>query len=264
MVMLSRLLKKTTEAIPAFAPKKFFDSERRSFYGQLRRALPKSYIFPDVELGALMAPASVDPKLRRAHEELLAGRKVDYALFDARMNLLCVVEIAPPGVSAAAHAANAELLGSAGIQRFCWEKLNLPSTNQIMRAMAGFLPPERLDILGPPTLTAAPAPAAGDSPPLPRPRSLTLAALASLAPGNHTKTLSPHVWERICVIASEPSQLSQYLSSLSIQDRGGQRAGFAPEVLAEIADIQAANDIFLQALAPPLRAAPWNDVYLNR
>jgi hypothetical protein len=260
--MLSRLLKKTTEAVPAFAPKKFFDSERRSFYGQLRRALPKSYVFPDVELGALMAPASVDPKLRRAHEEMLAGRKVDYALFDARMNLLCVIEIAPPGVSAAAHAANAELLASAGIQRFCWEKLNLPSTNQIMRAMAGFLPPERLDILGPPTVSAASA--APAAPPAPRPRSLTLAALASLAPGNHTKTMSPHVWERICVMANEPAQLSQYLMSLAIQDRGAQRAGFAPEVLAEIADIQAANDIFLQALAPPLRAAPWNEVFPNR
>ncbi len=240
--MLSRLLKKTNEAIPAFATKKFFDSERRSFYAQLRRALPKSYIFPDVELGALMAPASVDPKLRRAHEEMLAGRKVDYALFDARMNLLCVVEIAPPGVIASAHAANAELLASAGIQRFCWEKLALPSTSQIMRAMAGFLPPERLDILGPPTVAPAPAPvAAPASTRAPRPRSLTLAALAALAPEGHTKTLSPHVWERICVMATEAPQLAQYLQTLG--------AGLLPEVLAEIADIQAANDIFLQALA---------------
>ena len=246
--MLSRLLKKTNEAIPAFATKKFFDSGRRSFYGQLRRALPKSYIFPDVELGALMAPASVDPKLRRAHKEMLAGRKVDYALFDARMNLLCVVEIAPPGVSAAAHAANAELLASAGIQRFCWEKLDLPSTSQIMRAMAGFLPPERLDILGPPTLTVAPAPSRAS-----RPRSLTLAALAALAPEGHTRTLSPHVWERICVMAAEPSQLAQYLLSLSIQDQGEHHAGLAPEVLAEIADIQAANDIFQRALGAQVK-----------
>jgi hypothetical protein len=183
-----------------------------------------------------MAPASVDPKLRRVHEEMLAGRKVDYALFDARMNLLCVVEIAPAGMSAAAHAGNAELLASAGIQRFCWEKLDLPSTGQIMRAMAGFLPPERLDILGPPTVSVAPAPSRAS-----RPRSLTLASLAALAPEGHTRTMSPHVWERICVMATVPPQLAQYLQSLD--------DALAPEVLAEIADIQAANDIFLQAHA---------------
>lgn len=262
--MLSRLLKKNTVAVPAFAMKKFFDSERRSFYGQLRRALPKCYIFPDVELGALMAPAAVDPKLRRAHEEMLAGRKVDYALFDARMNLLCVIEIIAPGVDANGPSSNAELLGSAGVQRFCWEKLNLPSTNQIMRAMADFLPPERLDLLGPPTVTAAPVQAATATPPVPRARSLNIESLAALTPGNHTKTMYPHVWERICVIATEPSQLSQYLGSLSIQDRDGQRAGFPPDVLAEIADVQAANDIFLRAFAPPVRAAPWNDVFPNR
>jgi hypothetical protein len=75
-----------------------------------------------------------------------------------------------------------------------------------------------------------------------------LAALAALAHEGHTRTLSPHVWERICVMATEPPQLAQYLLSLSIQDQGEPRASFAPEVLAEIADIQAANDIFLRAL----------------
>jgi hypothetical protein len=256
--MLSRLLKKNTEAVPAFAAKKFFDSERRSFYGQLRRALPKCYIFPDVELGALMAPASVDPKLRRAHEDMLAGRRVDYALFDARMNLLCVIEITPPGMSSNGPSSNADYLGSAGIQRFCWEQHSLPSTNQIMRALAEFLPNERLDLLGPPTVTAV------ATPPVPRARSLTLVTLTALAPNGHTRLAYPHVWERMCMIASEPSQLSQYLTSLSIQDRGGKRAGFPPEVLAEIAEVQAANDLFLQAKAPPVRAAPWNEVFLNR
>ena len=120
--MLSRLLKKNTEAMPAFAAKKFFNSERRSFYGQLRRALPKCYIFPDVELSALMAPASVDPKLRRAHEDMLAGRKVDYALFDARLNLLCVIEITPAGYTGNGPSSNIDFLNSAGIQRFCWEQ----------------------------------------------------------------------------------------------------------------------------------------------
>jgi hypothetical protein len=264
--MLSRLLKKNTEALPAFATKKFFNSERKSFYGQLRRALPKCYIFPDVELSALIAPASVDPKLRRAHEELLAGRKVDYALFDARLNLLCVIEITPAGYLPNGPGSNIEFLHSAGIQRFSWEQASLPSTNQIVNVMADWLPPE-LDILGPPTVTATAAPVTVAAPPVPPAHWLTLDALNALAPDGHTKRAYPHIWDRICAIAIEPRQLAHYISTLSIQDRGSQRAGFPSDVLHEIAEIQAANDVFAQALAPTPRASAavrWDDTFLHR
>lgn len=264
--MLSRLLKKNTEALPAFAMKKFFNSERKSFYGQLRRALPKCYIFPDVELSALIAPASVDPKQRRAHEDMLAGRKVDYALFDARLNLLCVIEITPAGYTGTGPSSNIEFLNSAGIQRFCWEQTSLPSTNQIVNVMADWLPPE-LDILGPPTVTASSVPVAVATPPVPPAHWLTQDALNALAPGGHTKRLYPHIWDRIGAIAIEPRQLAHYISTLSIQDRGSQRAGFPNEVLHEIAEIQAANDVFAQALTPPARtssAVRWDDTFLHR
>jgi hypothetical protein len=39
--------------------------------------------------------------------------------------------------------------------------------------------------------------------------------------------------------------LQKYLLSLSIQDRGEARAGFPPEAMKEVFDIQAENDRFL-------------------
>src|SRR4051812_22019105 len=116
--MLSRLLKKNNDSPLVYARKKhFFDTERKSFYGQLRRAIPKCYIFPDIDLAALILPTSADPRIRRVQEEHLKGRRVDYALFDARLDLLCVIELPPPGVDDNGPSSNRESLASAGIRR---------------------------------------------------------------------------------------------------------------------------------------------------
>jgi hypothetical protein len=259
--MLSRLLKKNqpSEAVPAFTKKPFFRSEQKAFYGRLRRALPKCYVFPDVELRALMTPISTDTKQRRSEKEYLVGRKVDYAVFDARLTLLCVIELKTGGVLDNSPGSNAQLLKGAGIKHFLWDKQKLPTSEQMMRLFGSFVlpvparndgeaqPPANTELGGPPSEVM-----------MPRTTSLTLDALDSLAPLGHTKAAYPHVWERIRMFCTEPNHLEDYLTSLSIQSRAGKRAGFPPEVLHEINEIEQANTPFLTRLP---EKASWDDVF---
>ena len=261
--MLSRLLKKssTTEAIPAFTKKPFFRSEQKAFYGRLRRALPKCYVFPDVELRALMTPISTDTRQRRSEKEYLVGRKVDYAVFDARLSLICVIELKTGGVVDNSPGSNAQLLKGASIKHFCWDKQKLPTSEQMMRLFGSVVLPavkkdeeanvaQNSEFAGPHSEVM-----------VARVPSLTIAALDQLAPLGHTRAAYPHVWERIRMFCTEPNHLEDYLTSLSIQTRASKRAGFPLEVLTEINDIEAANARFITRLP---EKPSWNDVFADR
>lgn len=261
--MLRRLLKKSppADAIPAFTKKPFFRSEQKAFYARLRRALPKCYVFPDVELRALMTPISTDSKQRRSEKEYLVGRKVDYAVFNAGLSLLCVIELRTGGVVDSTPGSNAELFKAAGIKHFCWDKQKLPTSEQMMRLFGSFILPV-IKVDG----DAAPAANTEFGGPVSevlfaRVKSLSVDALERLAPLGHTRAAYPHVWERIRMFCNEPNHLEDYLTSLSIQSRASKRAGFPPEVLTEINDIEVANAAFIIRLP---EKPSWNDVFTNR
>ncbi|MES2318712.1 MAG: DUF2726 domain-containing protein [Pseudomonadota bacterium] len=262
--MLSRLLKKNTatEAVPAFTKKPFFRSEQKAFYARLRRALPKCYVFPDVELRALMTPISTDGKQRRTEKEYLVGRKVDYAVFNAGLSLLCVIELKTGGLVDNSPGSNASLFKGASIKHFCWDKQKLPTSEQMMRLFGSFVLPvvksegealpaaANTEFGGPPSEVM-----------MAKARSLTPEALDQLAPLGHTKAAYPHVWERIRMFCTEPNHLEDYLTSLSIQSRASKRAGFPHEVLTEINDIEIANAPFITKMP---EKPSWNDVFTNR
>lgn len=262
--MLRRLLKKNppADAVPAFTKKPFFRSEQKAFYARLRRALPKCYVFPDVELRALMTPISTDTKQRLSEKEYLLGRKVDYAVFNAGLSLLCVIELKTGAVVDSAPGSNAQLFAGAGIKHFCWDKQKLPTSEQMMRLFGSFVLPV-VKHEG----EAAPAAAEPDiEGPVSevifaRPRSLTVEAIERLAPLGHTKAAYPHVWERIRMFCTEPNHLEDYLTSLSIQSRASKRAGFPHQVLTEINDIEMANAAYIVKVP---EKPSWNDVLSAR
>ncbi len=258
--MLSRLLKKNypvEEVIPTFTKKPFFRSEQKAFYGRLRRALPKCYIFPDVELRALMTPISTDSNQRRSEKEYLLGRKVDYAVFNASLQLLCVIELKTGGIADNTPGSNAQLLKGAGIKHFCWDKQKLPTSEQMLRFFAAFVAPVQVKSEG----EGGAANGDGDDfhteVVMPRLTSLTREALDLIAPRGHLKAAYPHVYERIVNFCTEPNHLEDYLNSLSLQSRAGTRAGFPQEVLTEIRDIDHANEQFVTKLP---EKASWDDV----
>jgi hypothetical protein len=258
--MLSRLLKKssTPEAVPAFTKKPFFRSEQKAFYGRLRRALPKCYLFPDVELRSLLTPVSTDTRQRRSEKEYLVGRKVDYAVFDARLSLICVIELKSGGIFDHSPGSNAQLFKSAGIPHFCWDKQNLPTSDQLLRLFGSSTPSGSKSDSE--ESTGASGHEIEDMPTevfMPRATSLTVQMLEKLAPLGHTKAAYPHVWERITMFCTEPNHLEDYLISLSVQNRATKRAGFPPEVLTEIYNIEEANAPFVTKLP---EKPSWNDV----
>ena len=261
--MLRRLLKKSlpADAVPAFTKKPFFRSEQKAFYARLRRALPKCYVFPDVELRALMTPISTDSTLRRSEKEYLVGRKVDYAVFNAGLSLLCVIELKTGAVVDTTPGSNAQLFKSAGIKHFCWDKQKLPTSEQMLRLFCSFVLPV-LKAEG----DASPAANTEFGGPVSevmfgKAKSLTVESLDQLAPLGHTKAAYPHVWERIRMFCAEPNHLEDYLTSLSIQSRASKRAGFPHEVLNEINDIEVANAAFITRLP---EKPSWNDVFTHR
>jgi hypothetical protein len=90
---------------------------------------------------------------------------------------------------------------------------------------------------------------------------LSVAAIERLAAHGHIKNAYPHVWTRICLSCIDPALLEKYLASLFIQARNGNRLGFRPEAMNEIADIQAANQRFLKVAKPD---TPWSTSSTNR
>lgn len=260
--MFSGFLKKNKASIPAYEEKRFFLREDEIFYGRLLRALPNCYIFPQVELSAIMEPLSINQKQKVADLDQLQGRKVDYAIFDASLGLLCVIELSSQVNPEENTASNAEYLKSAGIKNIRWGRHPLPSYEQILRTLAPFssLESPKPDIAASTIIRTAYAETGKNLDTVqvmyqsdPEPSNilgLSVAALEKLAPQGHIKKRYPHVWQRICLFCSEPKHLKKYLATLFLQDRGVERAGFPPEVIKEITDIQSENERFLNIAAP--------------
>ena len=251
--MLRRLLSKTPDTVPVFQRKPLFLDEEKRFYARLRRALPKCYIYPNVDLCTLMVPVSASPRENRAAVDYLAGRQVDFAVFDAKLNLLCVIELD----NADGARSNEEVLKSVGIKRYSWDRRRLPSADQILRALSGFsgLTPPKLESVS--SSTEGRASEFG----VLRDPCLSPAALDALATGGHLRSVYPHVWKRLYALRCTPQQLDQYLHSLSIQDRPVRRAGFSLEAIDEIAAIQQANQGFIVLSAEP---ASWDSAFIHR
>ena len=271
--MFSRFLKKKKGPIPNFEEKRIFLDDEEIFFGRLRRALPNCYIFPKIELSTLMEPANPNPQLRRDAMEHLHGRLIDYAICDASLNLLCVIELTTPDTIVDNEIPNSEFLKNAAIKCIRWNKHPLPSAEQILRTLAPFssLESPKPDIAAHTIIRNSyvessksldTAQAIFKADPMPgNIMGLSIATLEKLAPQGHIKLAYPHVWQRICLFCNEPKHLKKYLETLFLQDRGMERAGFPQEVIKEITDIQSENERFLHLSAPN---TTWEHGFHNR
>lgn len=271
--MFSLFSKKNKTSISNYEEKRFFGNEEEIFFGRLRRALPNCYIFPKVELSSLMEPFSNNPKQKQEDLDQLKGRGVDYAIFDASLNLLCVIVLTTPDQAATDEISTADFLKNAGIKSIRWSRKPLPSSDQILRTLAPFssLESPKPDIAAHTVIRNSYVESTKNLDTVqviykadPEPSNilgLSLETLEKLTPHGHLKTRYPHVWQRICLFSTEPKHLKKYLASLFLQDRGVERAGFPQEVIKEITDIQGENERFLNLSLPK---TTWETNFINR
>ena len=269
--------KKTKRNVFArYEEKALHNKNHLALFGRLCRALPDCYIFPQVTLSDLIEPFEGDRQKNPTPFEQIETLKVDYAVFDGELVLVCVINLdVMPSVSVKPLSdEDIELrersLKSASIKAFQWNLTAKPSVEQISRAILPLIEGSKGeedsgDPLNPDTVQRIyssdpvtdrprtdrtekadrtdsiiinnPAPASS--------RGLTPDQLDEMTPNRILVSNYPHIWQRICLFAPEPSHLQKYLLSLSIQDRQEKRAGFPLEAMKEISDIQAANDRFL-------------------
>lgn len=263
--MLSRLLNKPRHVGPLCAKKPYIVGEQLEFYQRLRHALPNCTFVPNISLADLVKPLAEDVRLLRQQQEKITARRLAYGVFNDVLELLCVIELSRTGGPQEERSLTLSFLEDAGIPCFSFEFDQLPSTDQILRAMAAYttIVPSRFapaanSVIAPDSLTWESVMDAQG----PAVFSLSVDAIYRLTPNGHVRSLYPHIWERISLFCNEPRHLEQYLSSLSLQDRGGKRGGFPEGVIVELAELQGANARFIPA--EPRARGGWNDVFVNR
>ncbi|MET3118019.1 hypothetical protein AAKU64_002243 [Undibacterium sp. GrIS 1.8] len=271
--MFSFPFKKNKNTTAAYEEKPFFDKEEQVFFSRLRRALPNCYIFPKVDLIALLEPITLDSKAKRLAQADLDGRKIDYAIFDASMSLLCVIELNAEVGDDGKYLSNEAYFKTAGIKTIRWERQALPLYEQILRILAPFstLAAPKPDIAASTVMKAQlmTAPKSPDtvqqiyaSHPIPSNIvALSIHDIENLTPKKYMQSAYPHIWQRICLFCNEPMHLKRYLTSLVIQGPGENRVGFPNEILVEIAAIQAANEKHLEKSSP---RTTWDTAFVNR
>ena len=244
---------------PRYEEKPVLDKDDAVLFGRLCRALPNCYIFPQVNLSQLMEPSEGDRKRNPEPFDRLTRFKVDYAVLDADLELVCVIVTDPENGATADSEMIKRCLKSATIKAMRWSPDNKPSVEQIARAILP-LTNNKSSLETGSTMNPDTVQRIYKAEPIPSNiKGLTTEQLDKLTPKKVLSQNYPHIWQRICLFAPEPKHLQKYLLSLSIQDRGEKRAGFPLEALKEIADIQAENDRFL---AQPVTG--WQQSFVNR
>ena len=263
--MLSRLRKRPVQVGPAYARKPYIGSDQLAFYQRLRQALPDCTFFADIALTDLIEPLASEPRLQRRQQEKLDGVRFAYGVFNDMLELLCLIELTGPGPHSETRAQTLAILAQAGIACFSWAQNNLPTSDQILRAMSAYtdIAPSRFEpaansVLLPGALTWENVVSAAG----PASFALSVDEVQRLTPNGSVRAKYPHIWERICLFCHEPRHLEQYLSSLSLQDRSNERSGFPDSVIVELTNLQGANARFLPV---PARArGGWNEAFINR
>jgi hypothetical protein len=244
---------------PRFRAKHILNKSEEDFFKRLVGALPDCYIFPQVAMLAMLEPKEKDSKRGTADLVKIAHKRIDFAVYDSDLKLICVVELDDSDSDEDSSIDND--LNGAGIKTIRWDATSRPSVEQISKTILPLTrqaPPKRKVLPKDEPMDTVQMIYAAD--PIPSNiKGLTQPILDQLTPNNALKTAYPHIWQRICLFAAEPKHLQKYLISLSIQDRGETRAGFSIEVMREISDIQTQNDRYLMG---PVTG--WQPSIINR
>lgn len=105
------------------------------FFRRLEAAYPNGYVFPQVSMAALMRPASANEKQRLAAFRAISQKRIDFAIYSRRMELLCVVELDDRTHNAHNDEIRDRMLATAGIRTIRWDSRKKPDVSEIKRAI---------------------------------------------------------------------------------------------------------------------------------
>ena len=121
---------------PKFRQTPIMTDNEREFFHRLVKAAPDCYIFAQVAMGALVQPAQgSNPKaFMRAHGTI-GAKRIDYAIHDADLKLLCLVELDDSSHDEEKDKARDKITASVGIPTIRWRsaRAQRPSVAQIRR-----------------------------------------------------------------------------------------------------------------------------------
>jgi hypothetical protein len=115
-----------------YKEKSLLTENELEFFWRLTRALPELFIFPQVAMSALIEPtASRGSKSHMSSFGKISQKRVDYALYDSEMKIVCVIELDDKTHNADKDAARDQLLKSANIRTLRWDARNKPQASEI-------------------------------------------------------------------------------------------------------------------------------------
>lgn len=114
--------------------RQFLTNNEMEFFMRLSRALPGMFVFPQVAMSALIEPrAKEGTKQHLSDFGRISQKRVDYAVFNTEMELLCIIELDDKTHDPAKDKARDRLLESAGIKTVRWDSKRKPSAEEIRR-----------------------------------------------------------------------------------------------------------------------------------
>ena len=119
------------QRLSRYAPQAVMTGNEADFFFRLVRANPNGYVFPQVAMSALIAPVARGSKSRLLAFRRISQKRVDYALYTNKLELICVVELDDRTHDPSRDAVRDSYLESAGIVTLRWLSTLKPSEVEI-------------------------------------------------------------------------------------------------------------------------------------
>jgi len=114
-----------------YAKRPIMTHNELDFFHRLVRANEKGYVFPQVAMSSLISPVSKNRKSRMAAFNKISRKRVDYAIYTDKLELLCIVELDDRTHNAARDSQRDSMLESSGIQTIRWHSKKKPDVSTI-------------------------------------------------------------------------------------------------------------------------------------
>jgi len=127
-VLVKQWLSSNEKAGFNYRAKRIMSSNEMEFFQRLLRANPDGYVFPQVAFSALLEPSS---RNKWAAFKYIAQKRVDYAIYNNKLELLCIVELDDRTHNPKKDAQRDAAFASAGIVTLRWQSTNKPDEHEI-------------------------------------------------------------------------------------------------------------------------------------